>query len=79
MESKVIQMMLSTFIDYRQRLHKLAGEGDMDVVPVILTSSTRAASTQTYQTRSARSKTANIHLVPMSSSQMQEILVDVLI
>lgn len=71
------QELLTAAIDLRQALKRQAATG-IDIMPVIVTASTRAASTQLHQTKSGRSRYADVQLRPLTSQEMKAIVSDLL-
>ena len=61
--------MISSFVDFRQEMLEKARAGGLDVMPHLITSSTRATSADLHQTVSTRSRVGEVQLRPLTTQE----------
>lgn len=66
------QTLLTASIDLRESMCKTAQTQGLDIMPIIITASTRAATTDLHQTKSACSRIADIQLRPLSIGELEK-------
>ena len=77
MSDSLIQDLISECVSLREKMQQAAQASDVDIMPVIITASTRASSTAAHQSKSGKSRVADIQLRPLSTAEMAQIALDI--
>ena len=77
-KSSWLQSLLSHFVMLRKRAAQLEKDGKLLCMPVAITASTRSSASSLQGTASGHSKVKDVHVRPLTDSQMQAVVLDLM-